>query len=325
MYGLKLSEPRAKCLLTKAPLFDPQGETTLQSRNNQIPLKIILGCESDAMYSLFTDLFKNVSEYDSFTIGEQQKVVIVDMRNVCSDLKVSWTGLKRRGECKVKKYFCHSCTVTSNLAATKNQQKCSRRCSGRPESWCCYHTTLLTKELQVERENEVRFKEATFMSLSHIEIKFYIMSTNNKEGPRVKTREKTASDLSINYYFSCECKANRLRYSDRVDHDLTLRHMSIGGRLSERQRRLHERMVDENKVRQLAEEIEVGKVGHGSALFHVLFNPPCILHMHMRISIKIITVLFRMGLENALAGGLDHLLFAECNRNNLPKNNALRS
>ncbi len=57
MYGLKLSDPRAKCPWTKAPLFDPRGKTTLQSRNNQIPLKIILGSASDAMYSQFPDLF----------------------------------------------------------------------------------------------------------------------------------------------------------------------------------------------------------------------------------------------------------------------------
>ncbi len=207
-----------------------------------------------------------------------------------------------------KEIFCHCCTVTSNLAATKNQQKCSRWCSGRPESWCCYHTTFLTKEVHVERENELRFKEA------QTEKNSMLCRLNNKEDPRVKTRENTASGLSITYDFSGESKANRVRYSDRVDHDLTLRHMSIEGRLSKRLRRLHERMVDKNKVRQLAEEIEIGKVGQGSALFHVLFNPPCILHMHMRISIKIITVLLRMNLENALAGDLDHLLFAECNR-----------
>ena len=70
-------------------------------------------------------------------------------------------------------------------------------------------------------------------------------------------------------------------------------------------------MVDEYKVRQLAEEITVGKSGQGSALFHVLFNPPCVLHMNMRISLKILSVLMHIGLESALAGDMDNVLFPE--------------
>ena len=68
-------------------------------------------------------------------------------------------------------------------------------------------------------------------------------------------------------------------------------------------------MIDEQKVKLLAEEIEAGKSGQGSALFQVLFNPPCVLHMHMRIAIKIVTVLIRKGLEYAFAGALDSALF----------------
>ena len=132
---------------------------------------------------------------------------------------------------------------------------------------------------------------------------------NNIEDPRVKTRENMASGLSIHYDFSNDSKANRIRYSNRVDHDLMLRKLSIDGRLSERQSRLHERMMDEHKVRLLAQEIEAEKSGQGFALFQVLFNPPCVLHMNMRISIKIITVLLRKGLENALSGSLDGILF----------------
>ena len=49
-------------------------------------------------------------------------------------------------------------------------------------------------------------------------------------------------------------------------------------------------------------------------MFHVLFNPPCVLHMHMRISIKILSVLFRIGLDNALSGDLDTVLFPVCDK-----------
>jgi hypothetical protein len=309
MYGLKLSDPRARCPWTKAPLFDPRGETTLQSRNNQIPLKIVLGSESEAMYSQFSNLFKDVYDYERFIVGEQEKEVLVDAKNVCSDLKASWTGLKRGGACKVKKYFCHCCTITSDLAATSNPVKCSRWCTGRHDDWRCYHTTFLTEAVQRERENELQLCEATSTSLCEINRIGNACKLNNMDDPRVKTRENMASGLSIHYDFTNESKANRIRYSDRVDHDLSIRQLSTEGRLSERQERLHARMIDEHKVKLLAAEIEAGKSGQGTALFQVLFNPPCVLHMHMRIAIKIVTVLIRKGLENALAGDLDKVLF----------------
>ena len=153
------------------------------------------------MYSQFSNMFKDVHEYERFIVGEQQKEVIVDAKNVCSNLKASWTGLKRGGACKVKKYFCHCCTITSNLAATRNPTKCSRWCSGRPDDWCCYHMTFLTEEVQLERENELRFSEATLSSLREINTIGSACKLNNMDDPRVKTRENMASGLSIHYDF----------------------------------------------------------------------------------------------------------------------------
>ena len=64
-------------------------------------------------------------------------------------------------------------------------------------------------------------------------------------------------------------------------------------------------MIDEHKVKLFAEEIEAGKSGQRSALFQVPFNPPCVLHMHMRNAIKIVTVLIWKGLES----DLENILF----------------
>ena len=60
----------------------------------------------------------------------------------------------------------------------------------------------------MERENELQLKEATLMLLSEIEKISKLCQLNNRDDPRVKTRENTASGFSIHCDFSNETKAN---------------------------------------------------------------------------------------------------------------------
>ena len=64
MYGIKMNDPRALDPWTKLPIIDPSSlKSILQSRNNQVPLKIIIGKEKDAIYEEFQHLFFYLHEY----------------------------------------------------------------------------------------------------------------------------------------------------------------------------------------------------------------------------------------------------------------------
>jgi hypothetical protein len=78
-------------------------------------------------------------------------------------------------------------------------------------------------------------------------------------------------------------------------------------------------MVEEFKFIELRDQIEHGNRGRATALFTVLNNPPCILHMHNRIALKILTTILRHGLNNAMEGHTVDIIFPNRDPNaNLP-------
>jgi hypothetical protein len=126
------------------------------------------------------------------------------------------------------------------------------------------------------------------------------------------TETATYNASSIHYDWSEQNNDTIVEYYKRVSHDLEVRGLAVDEdeELTPMQARLARAMIEERKFRELAEQIEYGK-GNGKivALYDVMQNPPCILHLHMRISLKMITTIFNMGLKNVLEGKMNARLF----------------
>jgi len=63
--------------------------------------------------------------------------------NIVMNAKISftWKYLGRGGAAKVKKYFCHYCTLKSDNIVIPNEEQCSKWCD--PESNVpCFHQTF---------------------------------------------------------------------------------------------------------------------------------------------------------------------------------------
>ena len=89
MYGIKINDPRGMDPWTKQPLINlaPGGKSTLQSRNNQVPLKIIIAREKEAIYQEFAGFFADFQAMDTILFNEEEELLIpVDMKSSCDEV-----------------------------------------------------------------------------------------------------------------------------------------------------------------------------------------------------------------------------------------------
>jgi hypothetical protein len=325
LYGLKPADFRAKCPFTKKPLHSPDGKnTSLQSRDWQMPLMVVIGKEDGAIYEEFRPIVAKTSAVKEFRIGEAAVSSPVDASTVSSDLSGTWKATGKGGACKVCTHFCTCCALTSDNVQDANPCLCHRFCipnHGEKPDWKCFHMEFLSeaKTSQQETAQELILQDIVNERLKEVESWRPKCSINNKEDPRVPTEFNTRDRKSIHFDLT-ECSpADRSAYSRNVNADLVLRGGNagnvIGLRLSERQEELKKQMVEEFQYVELRDQIEHGNRGRATALFTVLNNPPCILHMHNRIVLKILTTVLRHGLSNAMQGHTIDVLFPGLDQN----------
>jgi hypothetical protein len=321
LYGLKLNDYAAKCPWTKKPLFTVDGEgkcsSQLQSKNTQIPLKVVIGKEDHTIYGEFVDVMQNVAAFKNFKIGEEnERSVDVSLESVCTDMSAQWKGTGKGGACKVCKKFCSCCATDSKDVHKANPVLCARFCQelhSEEPGWCCYHKEFLTEEAIDKQETELEnmLNMTINERLKVIDTWLPNCRLGNKEDPRILTSEGKIDPVSIHYDVRRASRQDRNSYSVLINNDLKVRSLSTrGGDLIARQKRLRLAMIEEKKFQIIQEEVEHGNKGRVRALFTTLNNPTCILHMHNRIALKFLSVIFKRGLSNAMTGLLDDKLFA---------------
>jgi hypothetical protein len=318
LYGLKPADFRAKCPFTRKSLHSPDGKnTSLQSRNYQIPLMIVIGKEDGAIYEEFRPIVSKTASLKNFKIGEEAVSSPVDAATVCSDLSATWKATGKGGACKVCTNFCSCCALTSDNVQDANPCLCERFClpnHGEKPDWKCFHKEFLSEDVTSQQETALESILQNVVNERFKEVESWRPNCclNNKEDPRVPTEYNIKDSKSIHYDLT-ECSpGDRSAYSRNVNRDLLLRGTAgnvMELRLSERQQELKNRMVEEFQFVELRDQIEHGNRGRATALFAVLNNPPCILHMHNRIALKILTTVLRHGLSNAMEGHTMDVLF----------------
>jgi hypothetical protein len=317
---LKLNDYAAKCPWTKKPLFTVDGDgkckSQLQSKNTQIPLKVVIGKEDHTIYGEFVDVMQNVAAFKNFKIGEEnERSVDVSLESVCTDMSAQWKGTGKGGACKVANKFCSCCATDSKDVHRANPSLCTRFCleyHSEEPGWSCYHKDFLTEEAIDRQETELEnmLNETVNGRLKEIDTWLPKCRVGNKEDPRILTPEGKIDPSSIHYDVRGASRQDRNSYSVLINNDLHVRSLSTrGGDLLARQKRLRNAMIEEKKFRIIQEEVEHGNKGRVRALFTTLNNPTCILHMHNRIALKFLSVILKRGLSNAMAGMLDYKLF----------------
>ena len=127
------------------------------------------------------------------------------------------------------------------------------------------------------------------------------IKVDRTEDPRLSATpiEKTAL-TSIHFDIAAATIERRRMYSEHLSDDLTIRHMDLSGTMQEQQDRLKHQLSREWSYLDAKDCVDkFGAVSVTPGIVMVMESIPCILHMEMRVGIKILTILFQVGLMNA--------------------------
>jgi hypothetical protein len=163
IYGIKIADRAAVCPLSKRPvwLHEADGQSAqslIQSYENCIPLKLIVGKETPALINwALKDNFNLFAKEDKLgDHGGSSRLLgegFFPLRcPVDADKKMHWAGLGSGGAAKVHKKPCPCCAIESDDLAKPNAELCQRFCQqwqadGKLNdwpNWQCFHKPLIT-------------------------------------------------------------------------------------------------------------------------------------------------------------------------------------
>jgi hypothetical protein len=139
MYGFKIVDRAARCPVSKRPLWlhveaGEQTQSLIQSCENSIPTKLIIGKETKEMVRwALTDNFKDMELENALTVDDESTILGEGFKPllcpVDADKKMHWCGLDSGGAAKVVDQPCPCCAITSDDLAVPNANHCSRFCN----------------------------------------------------------------------------------------------------------------------------------------------------------------------------------------------------
>jgi hypothetical protein len=326
MYGIKVTDRAAKCPVSKRPLWlhaeeGGQSQSLIQSFENSIPTKLVIGKETSEMVRwALTENFKDMEIENALTIDDDSTILGEGFKPllcpVDADKKMHWCGLDSGGAAKVVNQPCPCCATISDNLALPNAHWCSRFCNqwkaegkldGYP-NWKCYHKPLITAEqIELLREESDRLIQE-LGSLAENMDSFVRESKIDcyEEDPTGNPQANSLPDpKSIFFDYGQASRAVRNAYMVSLASDLSLRNLPTTGSVKEMQDRLKKAISKEFCLREVQRELEHGTISERTAMYLVINALPCILHLENRVGLKVLTRLLRIGLGRAKAGLID--------------------
>jgi hypothetical protein len=298
MGGFKILDPAAKCPITKNLLLS-DGPGHVQSRNNCIPLMIIMGKESKQMFETFRPMFQF---FDSCASEDVEKNPLLSPEGmkplnvaVNCDLAACWRGLQKGGGAKVHTLPCHCCPILSSELVNPASSLCGRWCQDihTTDGWKCYHHSIADETTLGEISTELlQLTENLVMELDELQKK----SKLSKEDPNNPTAAARKRKNSI--HFEPDSQSAAQGFSRLLTDALILRNQPIDGSLVDRRNRLKEALVSEHYIRQLRKKVQHCD-NQEAAFFFLMQAIPCILHLENRTGLKLFTQLVVEGISNA--------------------------
>ena len=215
---------------------------------------------------------------------------------ISPDMSGRWKGLDKGGAAKVAIEFCDCCECDSNMIAQCRPVPCQRWCASGKK---CYHWEMATEEMVASLKKDVNDLLQKWGEVENTVVE----KTQIKSYP--EDDENNLLDLnSINFVPVTELDS--MNYGNLLSVELDLRGMGYNLQLTVEQRRekLKERVAAEEEIKLLRKRIERCE-GSPQALYLMIQAIPCILHLEMRVGIKILTMVINVGLGNAGGDKLD--------------------
>ena len=280
--GIKINDVRSRDPFTGRLLLDDPVDA--QSRNFCFPLKIAMCPETEAIYSReFRDVF------DYFANSNLRVSTETDMSAV-------WKGLKRGGAAKVHNQPCHCCGIFSVDLAKPNAKPCMKWCNGNACSNGnkCYHQYIVDDQVLQAYQEDLNTALSKLL-VDDINLIFERTKIPKNEDPSI-VPENNVNPLSI--HFIPKEHVDKASYSRYLNVELKLRNLPTSGNMSTRRERLKSSLIIESDVRKLTSELS-HCTPKETACFLMINAIPCILHMELRVGLKILTMLLVEGLSNA--------------------------
>ena len=124
--GAKQGDNATFCPRWQQLIYGNMDDATIQSRDHCFPFIIAMVRETKKSVDWMRprlELFDAIANPVDGTWWDDYKPVDIVMN---TDMSFTWKYLGRGGASKVKKHFCHCCTLTSNNIVTANVECCTK-------------------------------------------------------------------------------------------------------------------------------------------------------------------------------------------------------
>ena len=172
-------------------------------------------------------------------------------------------------------------------------------------NWECRHHKMLTKEHRAALQREVKSFEAGLPKhTKQLETIWSKSKITPHLDPRLQSTPMQRKEItSIHFDVSKATRKSRSTYTQHLTNDLKLRGLPLDGLMIERQERLKVQLTSEWVYRESSDALKkFGKNNAKSALVVMMDMVPCILHLEIRMGIKILSMLFKIGMTNSKQG-----------------------
>ena len=289
--------------------FNDPSNPLKQSHLSVHPLVCTIGSEKKKhSQGLYAMMYKESKEAGEIVLPSEFGIKKV-RSPFDSDMSCDWKMSDKGGAAKNATFPCSKCNVMSAHLITPNGDKenckwCIELGFSDREDWDCYHHPICSNEFinsKSEEINEFRRDMPTVSKeLQQIWSKSKI-TINKNDDPRLPpTPDDRNSVTSIHFDVESSTNEKRRVYSNNLTDNLSERKLPINGSLLDRQDRLKRQQIREWTYMDAFSCVQrFGPASLTPGIVMVMDSIPCILHMEMRMGIRIITLLMKVGLMNA--------------------------
>jgi hypothetical protein len=248
--------------------------------------------------------------YNTFRSGEVAKAMECQAFKMSfpGDMKLQWGALDNGGAAKVKEEFCYICPCKSQTLHMPQDKTRCHLCMAKPPNDLeeCYHYPFMADpDVRQDMMEELQLLDTLLVEDS-------INADDEKLDPRGRQRMyvRRSGEMAVeNDYWDIDFQPvhaiDKLRWSQNINSELTRRGMPIvPGTLIERQQRLRNQLVNEQRGRDLRNMLQ-SSAPRDRAMYLVLQAVVCILHLENRVGLKSIESILRSGMTNAQLGTLE--------------------
>jgi len=139
--GVKQGDSAAFCPRHHQLIYGNTDNATIQSRDHCFPFIIAMVQETKKSVDWMRPRLEKLDALaNPGTVWCDEYMPLDIVMN--TDMSFTWKYLGRGGAAKVKKYFCHCCTLKSDNIVVANNDQCSKWCDPEFPHVPCYHQTF---------------------------------------------------------------------------------------------------------------------------------------------------------------------------------------